>query len=223
MQPTRHPLARFSTIAGLVVAIVTTGSLVWKASYAAFSATTTNPGNSWSTGSVTITDDRSGAAVFSVATVEPDGASSTLNPPGTGAFTASSAAAGGSACIKVTYTGTTPADIRMYGTLTNTGGDGGLGQFLLFDVDTGTDSAGGSDPSCATYTSSTYRYGSASNTNVYLNGIPTGYVGGLAGWTGATQNTSRWYRLSWLMPATVSAASQGEQVQATFVWEAQSS
>jgi hypothetical protein len=223
MQPKRRSIARSGTIAGLVVAMIATGGLVWKASYAAFSATTTNPGNSWSTGSVTITNDKSGAAVFSVAVVEPDTGSSTLNPPGSGAFTASSAAAGGSACIKVTYTGTMTADIRMYATLTNTGADGGLGQFLLFDVDTGTDTAPGSDPTCATYTSSTYRYGSASNTNVYLNGMPTGYVGGLAGWTGATQNTSRWYRLSWLMPATVSASSQGEEVQATFVWEAQNS
>lgn len=223
MQRSRHRFVRFSTIVGLIVAMIAAGGMVWQASQAAFSATTTNPGNAWSTGSVTITNGHSASAVFNVTAVEPDTTSSTLNPPGTGAFTASSAGAGGSACIKVTYTGTTQADIRMYATLTNTGADGGLGQYLLFDVDTGTNPAGGTDPGCATYTSSTYRYGSATNTNAYLNGMPTGYVGGLAGWTGATQNTTRWYRLSWLMPANVPTASQGEQVQASFVWEAQNS
>ena len=38
--------------------IIASGVLVWQASYAAFSATTTNPSNTFSAGTVTLTDDR---------------------------------------------------------------------------------------------------------------------------------------------------------------------
>jgi hypothetical protein len=198
-----------------------TGGMVYNASYAAFSATTTNPGNSWSTGTVAITNDQNAAAVFTVNTAKPDTTLTTLTTPPTGAYTATHPTSGGSACIKVTYTGTTTADIKLYATLTNTGADGGLGQFLLFTIDTGTNTAPTTDPTCATYTSTTYLHGTATNTNTTLNTIPTTYNTGLTGTTGATNNTSKWYRLSWLLPANVTNTAQNEQVQATFTWEAQ--
>ena len=208
-------------LAALAVAMLGAGALVWNASYAAFSDTTTNPGNSWATGSVSITNDQSSSAVFSVTGVKPDSASSTLNPPGTGAFTASSASSGGSACIKVTYSGTTAANIKLYASVNNIGADGGLGQYLLFDVDTGTDTAPGTDVSCATYTSVGYLHGSASNTNVFVNSLPSTYGTGLAGWNGVTGPVSKWYRFSWLLPANVASAAQSETVQVTLTWEAQ--
>ena len=222
MRTMRVSTTRLGTAAALAAAMLITGGMVYNASYAAFSATTTNPGNTWSTGTIAITNDQNAAAVFNLTTVKPDTTTSTLNPPGTGAFTASNANSGGSACIKVTYTGTSTADIKLYATLTNTGTDGGLGQFLLFDIDTGTNTAPGADPTCATYTSTTYLHGTATNTNVYLNAVPTTYGTALAGWNAATNNTSKWYRLSWLLPASVANTAQNEQVQATFTWEARS-
>ena len=66
------PVARMPLPARLIVAVLAvplgllgSGALVWQASYAAFTAQTTSPGNSWSTGSVALTDDDAGAAMFS--------------------------------------------------------------------------------------------------------------------------------------------------------------
>jgi hypothetical protein len=216
--------ARWAAAATAVVAMAVSATLVWNASYAAFSASTGNGGNSWSAGSVAIGNDQSGSAVFSLSGLKPDAATSTLSPPPTGAFAGSAATTGGSACIKVTYTGTLPADVRVHAALVNAGADGGLGQYLLFAVDVGTDASAGADLACATFTTGSYVYGSAANTNVFLSGMPTtaaGYAGGLTGWTGATQNSSVWYRLSWLLPADTPNAAQLESTTATFTWEAQ--
>lgn len=219
-----HRRRRISApLSAVVVSVVAAGTLVWNVAYAAFSSSTTNAGNAWASGTVAVSNDHSGSAVFSAADVKPDTGTSALAPPGTGALVASTTSAGGSACFKVTYSGSVAANVHLYATVTNTGTDGGLGQFLLLDIDTGTDSAPGTDTNCATYTSSSYLYGSAGNTNAFVNGLPTTYAAGLAGWNGATGGTSKWYRVSWLLPANVANTAQAEQVQVDLVWEAQGS
>jgi hypothetical protein len=215
----------------LAVAVIVAGGTVWRSSYAAFTATTKNIGNSWTTGTVTITSDRTGSAVLTVPAARPDATLTTLAPPAGGPFVAGATSSGGSTCVKVTYTGSTTANIRMYAaaaTFTNTGPDGGLGPSLLFDVDTGTNSGAGPDAACTGYTTSgTYLYGSSSNSTVRLGtnsgvagNFPVPYAAGLA-WNGATQNTSKWYRLSWLLPMNAATTAQGESVSVTFTWEAQ--
>src|SRR4051812_29752095 len=52
------------TIVATPIAVVAAAAMVWQSSYAAFSGTTRNSGNSWSTGSVALTDDDSGSARF---------------------------------------------------------------------------------------------------------------------------------------------------------------
>ena len=76
-------------------ALLVSALLVWQASNAAFSATTSNPGNSWTAGSVTLTDDDGG----------------TSPTTGTAMFSAAGLVPGstGSHCIAVTSTGTVPA------------------------------------------------------------------------------------------------------------------
>lgn len=209
-------------LAVLVVAIGGSGALIWQASYAAFTSTTTNGTNAWTAGSVSITNDQSASAVFSATGVKPDASLSTLAPSSTGAFAATSTASGGSACIKVTYTGSLAATVKLYATLTETGANGGLGQYLLFDVDTGTDTATGSDTSCSTFTSnSTYVFGSNSNSSTNLSTFPATYAAQtVSGWTNATNPSTLWYRFSWLLPSTVSSNAQSQEVQAVFTWQA---
>ena len=69
--------------------------------FSAFSGTTTDAGNTFAAGSVTLTDNDSSTAMFSMAGLKP-GDSDT-------------------ACIKVTSTGTLPSLVRMYGTTTGPG------------------------------------------------------------------------------------------------------
>lgn len=67
-----HRARRPGTGAALALAagigVVASGALVYQASYAAFTATAENTGNSWETGSVDLTDDDGGSALFSTAT-----------------------------------------------------------------------------------------------------------------------------------------------------------
>lgn len=80
--------------AAVPVGFLLSGALIWQASYAAFTATTANTGNSWQAGSVTLTDNDSGSAMFSA---------SGLVPGSTGAR-----------CLEVTYGGNVAVDVRMY-------------------------------------------------------------------------------------------------------------
>src|ERR1700712_4334228 len=103
--------------------IVASGVLVWQSSYAAFSATTTNPNNTFSAGSVLLTDNHQPSSVLFNATA--------LVPGSTD-----------SSCIKVTYNGNLAADVKLYvksGDLTNTTGD--LSPYLTFQVAEGTGNA----------------------------------------------------------------------------------
>jgi len=79
-----------STLA--VVGVV--GSIAGASVFSAFSSTTTNPGNSFSAGSVSIGDNDAGAAMYSL----------TNQKPGVTA----------SRCIKVTYSGSLAAAVKLY-------------------------------------------------------------------------------------------------------------
>ena len=204
---------RAAFLAVVPLTLLGSGALVWHASYSAFSATTTNPSNSWTTGTVTITNDQTGAAAFTITNIKPDASLSALSPGATGgAYNATTTASGGSKCIKVTYNGTVATNnIRMYATLG--GADiATFGAAMLVTVDAVT-SAIAADPTCATYpTASTYVYGTSGTTTSVLNGFPITYGTALStAWTNATTGQAKFYRISWLYPSTVS-----------FTWEADS-
>ncbi len=100
-------------------------------SEAAFSDTTVNTANSFSTGSVVITDDDLGNALFTAASVSP------------GVPVVS--------CIEVSYEGSlVPADVRLYGS-----SSGVLAPYLDTTIEVGT---GGSFGSCAGFVPSSTIY-----------------------------------------------------------------
>lgn len=220
MGPFRFSARRAAALAVVPLTLLGSGALVWQASHAAFSATTVTGSNSWANGTVTITNDQAGVAVFNGLTgLKPDASATSLTLPGTGAYTASTTASGGSACLKVTYTGSLAANIRLYGTVTNAG----LAQHLLLSVDTGTDTAPGADVSCATYTSVANVYGPSPNTNIYLNAFPANWAGAnTTAWTNVAQNATKWYRISWALPSdTALTGASSVNAQVVFTWEAQ--
>src|SRR3546814_2763620 len=85
---------KFLAAATTPIAIVAAGALVYQASYAAFTGQTRNSGNEWSTGSVNLTDDDSGAARFQVANMLP--------------------AQTDTKCIKVTADASVPSTVKGY-------------------------------------------------------------------------------------------------------------
>ena len=221
------PWRRVLPMAIVPVALLASGAFVWQASYSAFTATTTNGSNSWTSGTVNITNDQSGSAVFNGLTgLKPDASLSALSPGNTGgAYAASSTTSGGSACIKVTYSGSVNANIRLYATLG--GADvATLGGWTLFTVDSVAGNAGdAANPTCSAYpTGSSYVYGASGTTTSFLGSFPTTY-GAASGtqWGNVANGGVKWYRLSWLLPSTVSqTATATRNVTATFTWEADS-
>lgn len=86
-------IAKWSTIPA---ALILSGVLVSQASHSAFSATTDNPGNNWSSGTVALRDDDQGVAMFEVTNLKPGDT--------------------GTKCITVTSDGTLPSDVKLYTT-----------------------------------------------------------------------------------------------------------
>jgi hypothetical protein len=69
-----HLSAQHSRVAAWIavpVAVVLSGTVIATASYAAFSDTTENTGNTWASGKVEISDDRAGAALFTASDIAP--------------------------------------------------------------------------------------------------------------------------------------------------------
>lgn len=104
--------------AAVPVGFLLSGALVWQASYAAFTATTENTGNSWQAGTVVLSDNDSGSAMFTA---------TGLVPGSTGAR-----------CIQVSYTGNVAAGVRLFGAY---GASTDLADNLTLTVEQGTATA----------------------------------------------------------------------------------
>lgn len=186
---------RMIRAAAPVAAFVLVGALVIIGSQAAFTATTDNSGNTWTAGTVVLSDDDSSSAMFNVAAMQP-GASDTH-------------------CIAVTYSGTLAAQpIELYATAGGTG----LATYLNVVVEVG---SGGSFASCTGFTPTSTLY---SGTLANFAATYTNWATGLStGWspTGASSET-RTFHFTVSLPSGTGNAAQGLNASATFTWETQS-
>ena len=91
--PSRR-LGKIATIAVIPLSLIFAGALVSTASYSAFSATTSNPSNNWSMGSVGLSNSSPNSAAFDA---------SNLKPGSTG-----------TTCISVTSTGGSTPEARTF-------------------------------------------------------------------------------------------------------------
>ncbi len=195
-QSRRRTLRAVAPVAGLLAA----GLLVWQGSYAAFSATTDNAGNSWAAGSVKLRNDGAGGsfavsstpAAFTVAAIKPGDS--------------------GAKCIVVEST----ADIGNLVKLeTANVSSNALSGAMTMKIDF----AAGQFANCASFP--------ASPTNVYnstLSGLAaaTNWSNGLGNWSAGTGTKYGTYRFSWALPGGATAG-MGQTATADFIWEQQSS
>src|SRR5437868_346027 len=103
---------KISKYAAVPVGLFASGFLVLQASHAAFTAQTNNPGNSWSTGNITLTDDAQGTALFNVDNISPG--------------------QDGDKDIKVTFNGSSDAKVKLYAT--DASGDDTLAEKLQLNI-----------------------------------------------------------------------------------------
>ena len=122
--------------------------LVWNASSSAFQASTTNGTNSWAAGTVAISDDDNGSAMFNATNLKPGDT--------------------GSKCILVTYGGTLGSAVKLYGAVS-----GNLAQYLNLTVEQGT---GGTSSGCGSFAAESTLYsgtlsGFATAAGTYADGV----------------------------------------------------
>jgi hypothetical protein len=194
MKVTRR-LGRLSGAIAAAVAIAATGTGVMAASYSTFTATTSTPANSWSSGSLTLTNDASGAL-----------------------FTASTGALTGTKCIKVTSGGSYSGLVKLYSTgfaQTN-----GLGDHITLTIDVGSAGGSGSYADCTGFSSTANVYsGTLKNFDATYTSWATG--ASTNGWnTTAGTPDSRVFRFAWSYDST---APQNATASDTFTWEAHTS
>jgi hypothetical protein len=178
-------------IVAALVSLLLISVLVIRTSDAAFSATTANTGDQWSAGTVTLVDDDSNSAMFSVTNMKP-GASSEH-------------------CITVTYSGSLDASVKLYGAVTA----GTLGTYLNLEVYRG---SGGSFAGCSGFTSAETVY---NGTLAGFVAASSSFGTGAGTWTptGGAPNDDMTYRFVVTLQDNNSA--QGLTSTATFTWEAQ--
>jgi hypothetical protein len=170
--------------------------MVWQGSNAAFTADTRNTGNSWETGSVGISDDDGGAAMFQIQNVVP--------------------MASGEKCIAVTASTTVASTIKLY--VGDLAADG-LEPYVKVTVAQGT---GGSFSSCATFAADQTE---ASQSLAQIYADHASWANAILPWTTAVGATKT-YKISWVfdtssLTQTQIDALQGKAASINFEWELQ--
>jgi len=195
MRGTLRKLASTALIVGVTAAIM-------GVSFSAFSGTTTNPGNTFASGTVSLSDNDSNGTMLSLSNAVP-GAVAT-------------------GCIKVTYGGSLSSTVNLYGSVS-----GALGQYLTLKVTRGTDS-GSSFPGCGGFTADTRNYIGQGAGVVYsgnLSSYPSSYAAGITDLDNGTGSAEAWtsseahaYKLE--VTLQNNNAAQGQSSTASFTWEA---
>jgi hypothetical protein len=183
---------------GIVAIVASLGAF---ATFSAFSSTTSNSGNSFDAGTVYLSDNDAGSALYNVSNKKPGDTAQ--------------------GCIKLTYTGSLAATVKLY----TTSSIGALGPYLDMTVEKGTQTGSPSFPSCSGFTpDSTIYTGTlanfASTKTSFSNGV-SAFPGSQTAWN---QNDTLVYRITLTLQDNASAnggASPLSSGSHSFTWEAQ--
>lgn len=186
--------ARKILLTSLVIGALT--SLAGIETFSNFSSTTQNDSNVFAAGTVSIGDNDAGSAMYNVTNAAP--------------------LTSVQKCIKVTYTGSLAADVKLY----TTSSIGAIGQYVNLTIETGTSSGSPTFPGCGTYTSEATIYSGTlanfgSTKNSYGNGV-SAYPGSQTQWS---QNDAVVYRFTLSLQDT-NAAQGLSSGSHSFIWEA---
>jgi len=196
-------MTRKRQIFASIVVVGVAALLVGSATFAAFSSTTTSGGNDYDAGTVHITDNDAGGAMLTL----------------TDASGGSSAAG----CILVTYQGSLPANVRLYGSTT-----GDIAPYLTLTVTRGTDGSP-AFPTCGgSFTPDGTDYIGQGNGVIYqgtLSAYPGTYAAGVVDAPGSLESwtTSEAHAYKFTVSMSNDPAGQGKSGTATFQWEARNS
>jgi hypothetical protein len=191
-------MSRSKKLLRAALAIGVAGAAAAFGTLSAFTATTVNPDNEISTGTVEISDNDSNAAMYSLPNAKP-------GPPAA------------ERCIRVTYTGTLDADVKLY----TASSFGDLGPYVDLEVTPGTQ-ATSTFPGCSGFTP-------AAGGSVY-DGTLAGFASAHSSWANGLvvnpQGVAKWelndavvFRFR-VTVQDVPAAAGKQTGQHSFTWEA---
>ena len=217
--------ARRAALAVVPLALLGSGALVYQASNAAFTASTSTGNNSWTAGNVFLGNSSSGSALFNLSAMKP-----------------STAAAATTKCAVVSYTGNLAANVRMYVTsftsAARSGGSNDPSGWMRVTVEEGS----GVQTDCSDFVSSRYlTSGTTGGMDVWsLAGALTAFSSTYPGasntsWSAPASSvgspTKKAYRISTWLPdvgqpgapsQSVLDDLQNSTLSLNFTWEAQS-
>ena len=182
----------------LVLGVV--GTLAGVGTFSAFSSTTDNTGNTFAAGTVYLGDNDAGSAMYNVTNQKPGDVTTK--------------------CIRLTYTGSLAADVKLYTSSTVNA----LGTYVDLSIDKGTMPGATTFPNCTGFVSESNVFSNTlanftTTKNSYANGI-TAFPGVQTAWN---QNDTVVYRFT--LTLQNNAAANGGAVALTtgahdFTWEA---
>ena len=193
----RMSRGRKTLLSLLLVGVV--GTVASIGTYSAFSATTVNPGDSFAAGTVVISDNDANAAMYTVVGAKPNDVVTR--------------------CIRVTYTGSLPALVRLYTTTSINA----FGQYVTLSIDKGTMPGATTFPNCTGFTpdatpnifTGTLSSFGTGRTN-FATGVPAN-PGAAVQWV---NNDTVVYRFTLTMQDNALAVGGSSGVH-SFTWEAQ--
>lgn len=192
-RPPQRPVRAGALVAAAVLCgTLGSGVLVWQGTAAVFSASTVNGSNSWTAGSVALSDDDAGSALFAASGLVPG--------------------ASGANCLAVTYSGDVATSVRLYASAS--ADVSSVAQYLDVVIEVG---AGGGFGSCGAFVASSTIY---SGTLSDFTTVKDSWANGVPGWSPSGPG-SRVYKVSYTLNAATPSAKQGATTTATFTWEAQ--
>jgi predicted ribosomally synthesized peptide with SipW-like signal peptide len=188
-------MRRFRAVLATFLVVGAVGLVAGAGTFAAFSATTGNSGNTFAAGTVVLADNDAGSAMWGV----------TNRIPGDTVTT----------CIRLSYTGTLAADVKLYSASSVNAVD----QYLNLSVDKGTMPGGTTFSNCTGFSSESTTYsgtvqGFKNSNNAYGNGVGA-YPGAQTRWN---QNDTLVYRFTVTLQNNTGA--QGLTSTTSFTWEA---
>jgi hypothetical protein len=175
------------------------------ATWSALSDTSATPANAVAAGSVALADNDSGSGLLVLGSARP-------NDSVTG-------------CIRVAYSGSGPAKVRLFGT---TAGGTGLASYLDLIVTRGTLPAGAAAGSCTTFTPDATDYLGSGSGVIYTGTVaafPAAGAGALVDPTAAaaaTWNAGEVHSYRFRATLRNDPAAQGTTATPSFTWEATS-
>jgi hypothetical protein len=182
------------------VGLLAAGLLVWQGSYAAFSATTSATGNTWTTGNLVL--ENNGGGTYATTTSANFGGTN-LKPGSTS-----------SVCLTVRSGGNVAGDLRMYvSKLTNTDALASKIDITVQAASTTTDVS-----KCSDFPTS----GASNLYNTTLDALPVDYAGATASNVAvASGSVLEAYKITWTLDSSTDKTFMNKSASADLTWEIQ--